>query len=61
MRDPITTVDLSKKCAECGDPGAVESGICLGCTAKAMRRLPMKSEIGRAVQKRFADAKGAKP
>jgi hypothetical protein len=47
-------VNMDKKCAECRKGGAVQSGICLGCTAKAMDlKRKMKSETGRAVQERF--------
>lgn len=46
------TVDMGKKCAECGGGGAVESGICLACTLRAMRGENMRSATGRAVQKR---------
>jgi predicted amidophosphoribosyltransferase len=44
---------MDKRCVECGKPGAVDSGICMMCTAKAMRcGAVMKSHIGRLVQKR---------
>ncbi len=48
-------IDMDKKCAECKKGGAVASGICLGCTAKAFRNKPMKSAIGRAVQARIRE------
>lgn len=58
MKDyPTITVDLAKKCAECGKGGAVASGICLGCSAKAVSGRTMKSETGRAVQRRFFEQK----
>jgi hypothetical protein len=50
---PTVTVHLDRKCAECGKGGAVDSGICLGCTNKAIRGTPMKSPTGRAVQERW--------
>jgi hypothetical protein len=50
---PTITIDMNAKCAECGKPGAVPSGICMGCTAKAFREKLLKSEIGRAVQARI--------
>lgn len=46
-------ISMDRKCAECGKGGAIDSGICLGCTAKAMRDKPLRSEIGRVVQKRI--------
>jgi hypothetical protein len=49
------TIDMDKKCVECGKGGAVPSGICMKCTTKAISGKPMKSAIGRAVQKRFMD------
>lgn len=56
MRDiPIFTIDLGKKCAECGSNGAHPSGICSACTTKAIQRRNMKSPEGRAVQKRWLE------
>lgn len=51
-------VNMDKKCVECGKGGAVDSGICLGCTSKALGGKPMKSQIGKAVAKRFRDMHG---
>ena len=50
-------VNMDKKCVECGKGGAVDSGICLGCTTKALRDKPMRSAAGRAVQARFRSMK----
>lgn len=50
-------IDLDKKCVECGNGGAVDSGICLGCTSKALAGKPMKSPAGRMVAMRFRDMK----
>lgn len=50
-------IDMDKKCAECKKPGAVASGICIACTAKAFGRKPMKSQAGRAVQMRIRMSK----
>lgn len=47
------TIDLDKKCAECGGKGAHPSGLCSACTTKAIQRRTMKSQEGRAVQKRW--------
>jgi hypothetical protein len=55
MTIPTITVSLDKKCAECGKGGAVDSGICLGCTSKAISGKPMRSPIGRAVALRFKE------
>lgn len=55
MSEPVATitVDMDKKCAECGKGGAVDNGLCLGCTTKAIAGEAMKSKIGKAVQGRF--------
>ena len=47
------TVDMDKRCLECGKGGAVDSGICLSCITKAIKGRPMKSARGRAVQERI--------
>lgn len=47
------TIDMDKKCAECGKGGAVPSGICLKCTSKAISGKVMRSRQGIAVQQRF--------
>lgn len=47
------TIDMDKKCAECGRGGAVPSGICLKCTSKAITGKVMRSREGIAVQRRF--------
>ena len=47
------TIDLARKCAECGKDGATGSGLCLGCGTKAMRGKKMTSETGKAVQWRW--------
>lgn len=49
---PTITINMDKKCAECGKGGAAESGICLSCTSKAITGRTMRSEVGRAVQRR---------
>jgi len=54
------TVDMDKKCAECGKGGAVASGLCLNCTSKVIEGKPMKSAIGRAVQARFRDQRSTR-
>lgn len=53
MATPTITVDMNKKCEECGRGGAVASGICISCTTRAIQRKPMKSGAGKAVQARF--------
>lgn len=54
-REPVATitVNMDKKCAECGKGGAVDNGLCMGCTTKAIAGEAMKSKIGKAVQGRF--------
>jgi len=49
------TIDMDKRCAECGKPGATGSGICLPCVIKAMSGRAMLSQAGKAVQKRIRD------
>jgi hypothetical protein len=51
------TIDVDKKCAECGKGGAMPSEICMKCTTKAVTGKPMKSWQGRAVQLRFNKSK----
>ena len=50
---PTITVDLNKKCAECGNGGAVGNGLCMSCNTKAIKGKPMKTNLGRAVQQRW--------
>lgn len=54
---PIITIDLDKKCHECGKGGAAESGICINCVTKTIQQKPMNSAAGRAVQKRWLERK----
>ena len=58
MANICATIDINmdRRCAECRKPGATASGICMACTAKAMHAKPLRSEVGRAVQKRVHDA-----
>lgn len=44
------TIDMDRKCAECGKGGAVGNGLCLKCTTRAFNPKPMKTAVGRAVQ-----------
>jgi hypothetical protein len=53
MTPTTVTVDMNKRCAECEEGGATDSGICLECTIRAMKYKPMTSWQGRAVAKRF--------
>lgn len=34
----IINVDLDKKCHHCGKGGATQSGLCMACIAKAVKR-----------------------
>jgi hypothetical protein len=45
MKTPTITVDMDKKCSECGDAGAMKSGLCLKCVAK---RIGEQANIKRA-------------
>lgn len=52
--DTIITIDMNKKCAECGKPGACGSGICMRCATRAINPASqMRSPQGRAVQERY--------
>lgn len=54
MSEAVTvTIDMDKRCAECGKNGATGSGLCLRCATKAMGKEPMRSARGRAIQLRF--------
>jgi hypothetical protein len=45
-----------RKCAECGNGWAAQSGICLKCVSKAMKPTSkMKSALGRALQARYRE------
>jgi hypothetical protein len=50
----VININMNNKCAECAKGGAVQNGLCLSCTTKAMRDQPMKSWQGQAVQARMA-------
>ena len=59
MKLPTTvTIDMDKRCAECKQGGATDSGICLRCATKAMGTMPMRSPEGQAVQKRLRSIMG---
>ena len=54
MSTMTITIDMNKKCAECGKPGASGSGICMKCACKAMKPVPvMKSSQGKDLQRRY--------
>lgn len=48
---PTITIDMDKKCKECGHGGATPSGFCMGCVAKAIGGKTMKTVEGRAFKK----------
>lgn len=56
---PTITINLDKKCAECGSnkAGVAANGLCLGCTSKAIKGKRMKSAQGAAVAARFDELK----
>lgn len=60
MSTPTITIHMDAKCAECGKPGATDSGICFTCIPKAMKDKPMKSAAGRVIQGRFKEIKQLK-
>lgn len=50
---PVITIDLDKKCAECGKAGAADNLLCLKCTSKAaFQNVPLKSAQAKAVRER---------
>jgi hypothetical protein len=51
-------VDMNKHCAECGKGGAAQNGLCMSCSGRALSGRVMKSEIGKAVQKRMFELLG---
>lgn len=56
MSDVVLTVDMDKRCAECGKPGATGSGLCLKCATKALDPdARMKSPEGQAVRARYRE------
>ena len=59
MTNNVITIDLNKPCAECGKAGACGNGLCLTCTATAMKPKPMKSQQGRALQAYWKSVKVA--
>lgn len=57
---PTITIEMGKKCAECGKAGTVPNGLCMGCTGKAFEPAArMFSTVGRAVQRRAREARAA--
>jgi hypothetical protein len=52
MTNLTINIDMDRKCAECGKGGAADSGLCLTCASKTLADKPMRSAIGRAVQRR---------
>ena len=61
MADVHMTIDMDRKCAECGKMGATDSGICLKCCLKIMRGQQMRSRQGQAVAKRQKEARNYWP
>ena len=51
------TIDMDKRCAECGKPGATGSGICLACATKAISGQAMRSARGKEVARRVRGQK----
>ena len=47
------SIDVSKKCAECGKGDASESGIRMKCATKIIGGNAMKSETGKAIAARW--------
>lgn len=52
-RVPEITIDMDKKCVECGHGGAAASGICLKCLERILRLVPMRSAKGKAIARRI--------
>lgn len=50
---PEITIDMDKKCVECGRSGAAASGICLKCLSQILRCVPMRSDEGKAIARKI--------
>lgn len=48
----LIKIDMDKRCAECGEHGAMPSGLCMSCVARALDE-PMRSPTGRLEQERM--------
>lgn len=46
-------INEENKCAECGNGGATDSGLCLQCCAKVLSSRPLKSDTAKAARKRL--------
>ena len=58
MNELVINVDMDKKCVECEQRGAVSpNDICLSCMNKIISGKAMKTQVGKAVQKRYFDRK----
>ena len=55
----VLTINMGKKCAECGENGVTPSGLCMRCGLRAMREFirPMKSPQGKALRERMKKIK----
>ena len=53
------SIDMDKKCAECGNGGATGCGLCLKCCSNAMNpKAAMKTPHGLAMQARYIEMIG---
>ena len=52
-RNVTVNINMGSRCAECGKPGATDSGIRLRCANKALAGKPMCSRQGQIVADRF--------
>ena len=56
----MITIDMDKRCEECGKAGASPSGLCIGCFTDVVTGKRMKSPAGRAVASRMRKQKPAR-
>lgn len=48
---PVITIQMGETCEECRKPGRLPNGLCMSCTARAMKPgVKLKTAHGRAVQ-----------
>ena len=52
MHKNVVTIDMNRQCVECGKPGAMPSGMCLTCGAKALQGKKMRTLHGQLLQNR---------
>jgi hypothetical protein len=57
MSDLTISIDMDKKCGECGKGGATQNGLCLDCVTRVVEGKPMRSAMGKRYQAYWAAKK----